>query len=105
MASRMQFSRRAGALSSLVAGLVCAILMQTATGWWMYSGRRVAINDAVFFVLALAVSSFGIRRLRVRLIATWLGVQIGLTIVLFGWLGGSNIWPIVIVIGGIVSGG
>ena len=91
-------------MPSLLAGLLSAIYMQTVVGWWMNSGRGVAYTDAVFLGLAVVCGCLGGRStLLVRLAALWVGAQIGLVAVLF-WIGPGTIWPLTILMGGIVSG-
>ena len=90
-------------LPPLLAGLLIPVYAQTVTGWWLNSGRGVAYTDGALLALAVVFGSVGTGPPVVRLVALWIGAQVGLTAYLFLHEGGSTIFPIVIVVGAIVS--
>ncbi len=99
----MKESGLAQTLPPLLAGLLIPIYMQTITGWWLNSGRGVAYTDGSLLALAVIFGIVGAGSLVVRLVALWIGAQVGLTSYLFLHEGGSTIFPIVIVFGAILS--
>lgn len=90
-------------LPPLLAGLLVPLYMQTVTGWWLNSGRGVAYTDGALLALAVVFGSVGAGPLVARLVALWVGAQVGLTAYLFLHEGGSTIFPIVIAGGAILS--
>lgn len=90
-------------------GAVAAAATQplTPTGWWLNSGRGVAITGITLAVLAALVAA----RARTwpfrsqgaaAAAALWAGANIGMALVLFG-AGPGTIFPIVLAIGAGVS--
>lgn len=82
----------------LIAGLLASIYSQTLTGWWLNSGRGVAYTEGALFASAAVVGAVGRGLPLTRLVALWLGAQIGLA----GWMfakEGLSLFPIVMVLG------
>lgn len=98
----MTRTRPVGLLLPLTIGLLVAVALQAAAGWWLNSGPRVVAGELVFLILAAGVSGLSRRRQAARLVALWLGVQIGLTGFLF-WMGPGTIWPLTLAMGGVLS--
>jgi hypothetical protein len=80
----------------LTIGLLTAMLLQMAGGWWLNSGRGVATTMAVLFGTAIGVC--------LRSDAPWfratamsIGAIAGMTAMLFR-IGPGTIWPIVLVV-------
>jgi hypothetical protein len=79
----------------------------TPGGWWLDSGRGVAIAGLVFTVLAAVTGArfprWPGRSADVRPIAAmWGGVNVGMAIVLFS-VGPGNLFPIVLAVGAALS--
>lgn len=90
-------------------GAITAALTQpfTPTGWWLNSGRGVAITSTVLVLMAVATSflvrSGPMTRDRVAAAAAlWIGANIGIAVVLFT-VGPGNLFPIVLAIGAGIS--
>ena len=98
-----QRSRPVVALPAGLAGLGAALAMQAPFGWWMNSGRGVAYTGAVYLLLAAVCAWLGPSGRSTRIAALWVGAQAGFTGYLF-WIGPGSIWPIVILMSGVVSG-
>jgi hypothetical protein len=80
-------------------GIAFAIALQLHFGgWWLDDRERVRAGFVGVIVLAFLTASS-----LVHAAALWLGVNVGLTGVLFWW-GGGNLWPIVMVFGGGITG-
>ena len=91
-------------LPPLLAGLLIPLYLQTIAGWWLNSGRGVAYTDGALLALAVAFGSLGMGPpLIARLVALWIGAQVSLAAYLFLHEGGSTIFPIVIMVGAILS--
>jgi hypothetical protein len=99
----MKVTAFAEMLAPLLAGVLIPAYMQTVTGWWLNSGRGVAYTDGALLALAVVFSSRAGRAVAVRLVALWIGAQVGLTAYLFRHEGGSTIFPIVMMVGAILS--
>ena len=96
--------RRRESLCSFVGGFVLAVVLQQPTGWWLNSGVGVAVTLAGVVTAAIVVAAVGPvlgRRDQAR--ALWVGVNAGLAASLLR-VGPGTIWPIVIVIGGALTG-
>jgi hypothetical protein len=92
----------------LAGGIVAAVVQPfTPTGWWLNSGRGVAVSS-ITLVLTAVVVGFRARTLPVRnpvaaaASAFWLGANIGMAVVLFR-SGPGNLFPIVLAIGAGIS--
>jgi hypothetical protein len=86
----------------LTLGLLIAMLLQMAGGWWLNSGRGVASTMTVLFGAAIGVC--------LRSDAPWfrasamsIGAVAGMTAMLF-WFGPGTIWPIVLVVAAALTG-
>ena len=92
------FLRRSHVLVFLL-GISFAIGLQLyCGGWWLDASERVRAGFVGVTVLAfLTASSLA------HAAALWLGVNVALTGVLV-WLGGGNLWPIVILLDGGITG-
>ncbi len=77
-------------------GVAAAILVHLVlSGWWLNSGRGVAVMATVLFVLGAVVArSFRASWLRAAT-ALAAGAVAGSAAILF-WTGPGNIWPIVL---------
>ncbi|MES1254813.1 MAG: hypothetical protein ABUS56_04350 [Acidobacteriota bacterium] len=80
----------------LLVGAVVAASLQGVAGWWLNSGRGVAVTLAGVFACAVlfAWRGGGSRR---RAAALWVGVMAGLAACLVA-TGPGTIWPIVLVV-------
>jgi hypothetical protein len=92
----------------LIGGITAALTQPfTPTGWWLNSGRGVAITSTVLVLLA-AASGFLIRSgplsrdRAVAAAALWTGANIGIAVVLF-IVGPGTVFPIVLAIGAGIS--
>jgi hypothetical protein len=75
---------------ALVAGVISAFVSQTLTGWWLDSGRGVALMMATLCALSIALVWFDRR----APLAVWVGM-INATIVILFAIGPGTIFPIV----------
>jgi hypothetical protein len=95
-------------LVSALFGALAAALVQpfTPTGWWLNSGRGVALTSIVLVLLAVGVRVSAGSWLRSRgataAAALWVGANLGLAGMLFR-AGPGTIFPIVIVMGAGIS--
>src|SRR5205823_872604 len=104
MRTRMEQLRLAQTLPPLLAGMLIPVYMQTVTGWWLNSGRGVAYTGGALLALAVVFGSLGAgAALVAQLVALWIGTQVSLVTYLFLHEGGSTIFPIVIMVGAILS--
>ena len=93
---------------ALIGGVMAALAqLFTPTGWWLNSGRGVAITGTVLVLLAAAtgflVRSAPLSRGRVvAAAALWTGANIGFAVVLFT-VGPGTVFPIVLAIGAGIS--
>ena len=88
----------------LIAGWLAGIYTQMS-GWWLNTGYGALVTTSTFAVLAFLVLFFSQRGHQVRLVCLWAGAQAGLVYRLFHLPEGpGTIFPIVIVIGAILSG-
>ena len=85
-------------VAPFVIGLAFAVVLHGLVGWWLDSGPGVASTVAALFVLAVLVA-----RDKPQALSLWLGVMIGMTAMLLS-IGGGTMWPLVIVIGGVMTG-
>jgi hypothetical protein len=93
----------------VLAGGIAAAVVQplTPTGWWLNSGRGVAITGIVLALTAVAVG-FRARAwpwrnpIAAAATAFWAGANIGMAVVLFR-AGPGNLFPIVLAIGAGIS--
>jgi len=76
----------------LVAGAASAVVSQLLTGWWLDSGRGVALMMAMLCVLSIALV-WSDRRAP---LALWVGM-INATIVILFMVGPGSLFPIVLV--------
>jgi hypothetical protein len=98
-----------GSLVLVLAGGIVAAFVQpfTPTGWWLNSGRGVAITSIALGLTAVLVG-FRARSLPFRnpivaaALAFWFGANIGMAVVLFR-SGPGTLFPIVIAIGAGIS--
>jgi len=82
----------------LVAGAASAVVSQLLTGWWLDSGRGVALMMAMLCVLSIALVWFDRR----APLALWVGM-INATIVILFMVGPGSLFPIVIVLAAVLS--
>lgn len=83
---------------ALVAGAASAVVSQLLTGWWLDSGRGVALMMAMLCVLSIALVWFDRR----APLALWVGM-INATIVILFMIGPGNLFPIVLVFAAVLS--
>ena len=83
---------------ALVAGAVSAVVSQLLTGWWLDSGRGVALMMAMLCVLSIALVWFDRR----APLALWVGM-INATIVILFRIGPGSLFPIVLVFAATLS--
>ena len=98
---------------ALVGGIVAALAQRLVpTGWWLNSGRGVALTCVVFVALAAAIGRMAPTPSResrgvVRPIALWGGANLGLALVylalVYSVSGAGSIFPIVLIFGGGLS--
>jgi hypothetical protein len=86
----------------LVGGIVAAVVQPlTPTGWWLNSGRGVAVTGAALALTAIAVGflarSLGSQSMAAGA-ALWFGANLGFALVLFR-SGPGTLFPIVLAIG------
>ncbi len=79
----------------------------TSTGWWLNSGRGVALTTAVLIGTAFVVGLRGFawpagRAEAAGAAALWAGVNVGMAAVLFD-AGPGTIFPIVLAVGAAIS--
>jgi len=82
----------------LVAGAASAVVSQLLTGWWLDSGRGVALMMAMLCVLSIALV-WSDRRAP---LALWVGM-INATIVILFMVGPGSLFPIVLVLAAVLS--
>jgi hypothetical protein len=92
---------RGGMVPSVV-GLVAAVSLYPAVGWWLNSGRGVVAATTVLFAAALVICLPSTERWR-RAAALWIGALVGMAVTLF-WSGPGTIWPIVMVVAAALAG-
>lgn len=97
------------ALGSALIGALAAGAIQpfTPAGWWLDSGRGVAMTVVVLAVLAAAVGvrspAWPVRPQNAApSAALWAGANVGMAIVLFS-VGPGNLFPIVLAMGAGIS--
>ncbi len=90
-------------------GAIAAAAVQplTPTGWWLNSGRGVAITALALAVLAALVATRALKwpfraGEAAALAALWAGANIGMAVMLFR-TGPGTIFPIVLVVGAGIS--
>ena len=71
-------------------------------GWWLNSGESVELTQVTLFFAALAVLSRSGAPVR-GAVAMWVGVLVGMVLHLMPKT--DNMWPIVLFIGGTLTGG
>jgi hypothetical protein len=76
---------------ALVAGVISAFASQALTGWWLDSGRGVALMMAMLCALSIALVWFDRR----APLAVWVGMVNATTVILFA-IGPGTIFPIAI---------
>ena len=76
---------------ALVAGMIAAFVSQMVTGWWLDSGRGVALMLAMLCALSIALVWFD----RLAPVALWVGMINATTVILFV-NGPGTIFPIVL---------
>ena len=92
----------------LIGGITAALTQPfTPTGWWLNSGRGVAITSTVLVLLAAAsgllIRSGPLSRGRAATAAAlWTGANVGMAVVLFT-AGPGTLFPIVLAIGAGIS--
>jgi len=93
---------------ALLGGVAAAAVQPlTPTGWWLNSGRGVAITTITLAVLAAVVAARVLKRpVRSReaaaVAALWAGANIGMAVMLFR-AGPGTIFPIVLALGAGIS--
>ncbi|MDE3154434.1 MAG: hypothetical protein KGN76_04990 [Acidobacteriota bacterium] len=80
-----------------VAGFLVPVFVERLTGWWLNSGRGVALVLLVVLVLSALVTGPGREAGWGRTTALGAGAFLGSTSVLL-WIGPGTIWPIVLVV-------
>ena len=83
---------------ALVAGAASAVVSQLLTGWWLDSGRGVALMMAMLCALSIALVWFDRR----APLALWVGM-INATIVILFMMGPGSLFPIVLVFAATLS--
>ena len=83
---------------ALVAGAASAVVSQLLTGWWLDSGRGVALMMAMLCALSIALVWFDRR----APLALWVGM-INATIVILFMIGPGSLFPIVLVFASVLS--
>lgn len=91
-------------LGPLLTGAVSAAAMQAWTGWWLNSGTGVAWTLALLFLLGALVGTKDTQSQWAGPVALWAGSMMGLASSLF-WLGPGTIWPIVLLVSSVLTGG
>ena len=81
-----------------VCGVVFAGLLQIAMGWWLNSGPGVVTTLLLLFAVAMIVA-----RDKQQAVSLWLGVMTGMAVALVV-SGAGTIWPIVLVVSGVLTG-
>jgi hypothetical protein len=98
--------RRFLALIVLAATVAASAQWIVPTGWWLNTGRGVALTSLVLALLAAAIAVAAPWPPSTRSfhgpVAVWAGANIGLAIVLFR-VGPGNIFPIVLAFGAGIS--
>jgi hypothetical protein len=87
---------------SFLLGIVIVIAVHQVTGWWLDSQFGVSVMSAVLVGVAMALTVQRGSSALQRVIALWIGVVGGMTGVLIR-MGPGTIWPIVLVIGGVMT--
>ncbi len=85
-------------LLPLFVGVVFAAALQVSMGWWLDSGPGVVTTIAALFVVGVIFAA-DTRKAR----DLWIGVMVGMVAALV-WRGPGTIWPIVIVVAGVLTG-
>lgn len=83
-------------------GLVAAVSLYPAVGWWLNSGRGVAAATTILFAAAVVICITSPEPWR-RAAALWIGALVGMAVTLF-WSGPGTIWPIVLVVAAALTG-
>ena len=93
---------------ALLGGITAAAVQPlTPTGWWLNSGRGVAITTTTLAVLAALVAARLVKwpvrsRDAAAMSALWVGANIGMAVMLFR-AGPGTIFPIVLAMGAGIS--
>ena len=93
---------------ALLGGIAAALVQPlTPTGWWLNSGRGVAITTTTLAVLAALVAARLVKwpvrsRDAAAMSALWVGANIGMAVMLFR-AGPGTIFPIVLAMGAGIS--
>jgi hypothetical protein len=87
-----------GLVLAVIAGFAVATTVQVTLDWWLNSGQGVAVTVLASFVATLVV----FRRWHDAL-AFWAAMMFGNVVILFS-IGPGTIFPIVIIIGGLLTG-
>jgi hypothetical protein len=77
---------------AFAAGVAAAVVSQMLTGWWLNSGRGVAVMMAMLCALSIGLVWFD----RKAPLAVWVGMINATTVILF-IIGPGSIFPIVLV--------
>jgi hypothetical protein len=86
----------------LLVGAISAAALQAKRGWWLNSGRGVAVTVVVLFALGVIVGCGRVGSGWTRTTALWVGVMMGLTVTLW-WMGPGTLWPIVWVVSSAIT--
>ena len=86
----------------LLAGFVVPIVMQWAAGWWLDSGRGVAMTMLGLCVLSAAAAAGRPDRAWRRASRLTAGSIAGSAAGLI-WNGAGTIWPVVLIVAGAIS--
>jgi hypothetical protein len=83
-------------------GLAASATTNQATGWWLDSGRGVMAMLLVLTVISTLITSLIREPPTKPAISFWTGSLAGMIITLV-WTGAGTIWPIVVVVAGLLS--
>jgi hypothetical protein len=86
----------------VIAGFVVPVIVQLVAGWWLDSGRGVAIGAVLIAVGGALAALWQPARVWANALALAAGVVIGSAVVLFRQ-GPGTIWPIVLVFALMIS--
>jgi hypothetical protein len=84
---------------SLFVGVGVPLALYPFTGWWLNSREAMRVTLPVLFGVAVLVGDCW-----EHAVWLWLGVMVAMT-ALLGWLDPGNIWPIVLVVAGVLAAG
>src|SRR3954454_4383430 len=89
-------------VASFSIGIAAAVALNAVTGWWLNSGRGVGTTLAVLWGVAFLLACWRRQGRRERAVSLWAGFLAAMAMLLLS-AGAGTIWPLVIVIGAVLT--